>query len=364
MRRPEEPSVTWLVVQWEGREASGGPETVAGLETASAWAARLHGCSLRCTSMSVTIPANHMRSDAAVDQITGAQNRRFLTARLITGVVVLLAAMLKIDPLWSAYASSESPLASLIERGGLLVVFEVFLGCWLLWGELPGLLWIITGTTLAAMVITNLILGISGWPSCGCFGRILVSPWLTLGLDCGLIGLLTWGRPSSALDLRGFLKPSSESLAGALQFFAGTFVLLAILFLILPFVASPGPMTDDSQVVTISPDMTELGEVQNAEVRDVTVTISNASSLPVRIVGGPSGCTVVTVDDLPVEIPAYGSADLRVRIDFYGAASGAFRRQFEFFYELGGLRAASASVSAKIVQTDKPTKPIKIIPLE
>jgi len=76
-----------------------------------------------------------------------------------------------------------------------VIEFEIFLAAWLLWGNHPLGSW---ATALIVFTIFAIVSAYQGWigrASCGCFGRLSVSPWYAFGIDLTVLLALILGRP-------------------------------------------------------------------------------------------------------------------------------------------------------------------------
>jgi hypothetical protein len=115
--------------------------------------------------------------------------------RLTMAVVLLLAAGSK------GYQLSTEPVLGtglLGSRWFLIgvVEFELFFGLWFLAGHLPSLSWAAALICFGAFAGTSLYKGMSGYASCGCFGRLTVNPWYAAGLDLAIVWFLLYWPPS------------------------------------------------------------------------------------------------------------------------------------------------------------------------
>jgi hypothetical protein len=127
--------------------------------------------------------------------------------RILTACVLLLASGLK------GYQLSTEPVLSgdLFSNRWLLalgVEFEIIMGLWLLSGLRRRLSCLVAAVAFGVFSVITLYKGISGELSCGCFGRVEISPWYTLILDISLlVGLMAF-RPRSgvAIQRAGFRK--------------------------------------------------------------------------------------------------------------------------------------------------------------
>jgi hypothetical protein len=57
----------------------------------------------------------------------------------------------------------------------------------------------------------------------------------------------------------------------------------------------------------------EIPELVPGQRYETAVTLRNRSAKPIRVVGGGTTCTCVTLESIPVEIPAHGRRELAVR---------------------------------------------------
>jgi hypothetical protein len=57
----------------------------------------------------------------------------------------------------------------------------------------------------------------------------------------------------------------------------------------------------------------EIPELVPGQNYETVVTLRNRSAKPIRVVGGGTTCTCVTLESIPLEIPAHGRRELAVR---------------------------------------------------
>jgi hypothetical protein len=114
--------------------------------------------------------------------------------------VLLLAAGLK------GYQLSTEPVlgTSLLDSRWFLIgviEFELLFGLWLFAGLLPSLSWAAALACFGIFGGTSLYKAMSGYDTCGCFGRLPVTPWYAAGLDLAIVlSLLYW--PPLQMHLR------------------------------------------------------------------------------------------------------------------------------------------------------------------
>lgn len=113
---------------------------------------------------------------------------------IVVGVWLIVAAALKAYQL----STEPTPEATLLTSRWFLITLvelELAFGLWLLAGFRPRETRWGAIVCLAAFAAVSLYRAISGADSCGCFGKIAVSPWLTFTLDAAFLAAL-WGSRS------------------------------------------------------------------------------------------------------------------------------------------------------------------------
>ena len=109
----------------------------------------------------------------------------------LVAVVLLVAAALKAHELATVPVVGSGLLES---RWFLVAVvqYELLLAVWLLSGLLPRTAWWITIGTFGLFAVVSASKALAGDPTCGCFGRVPTSPWLSLSINMaaimGLVG--------------------------------------------------------------------------------------------------------------------------------------------------------------------------------
>jgi hypothetical protein len=155
---------------------------------------------------------------------------------LVLGALLLVAAVLKTHQLATEPVVGNGLLESRWFLA-LVVQFEILLGLWLISGLFACAAWWVALWTFGAFTVVAAAKGIAGEPSCGCFGRVETSPWLTLTIDiaavialgcCAVPGLPS-GRKASMGALPGI--GSSSDTASAAAGFSPAYVWLLGLWL-------------------------------------------------------------------------------------------------------------------------------------
>ncbi len=139
--------------------------------------------------------------------------------RMILGLVLLLAAGLKAHQLATQPVVGSGFLSS---RAGLIVELEceIILGVWLLSGVFAKLAWLATTASFVAFSFVTYSKAVQGEASCGCFGVVTVSPWITLVMDILAV--------SALVSLRRSFWQSLPAARMRLRFAAGCLGLVAL----------------------------------------------------------------------------------------------------------------------------------------
>lgn len=183
-------------------------------------------------------------------------------ARYGCAALLLVAALLKAQLLFTDPALGVTHGWRWLQAG--LVEYELLLAAWLLCGV--GLHW---GRRIALVTFVGFgcyafFRGVSGEASCGCYGRVAVSPWWSFGMDAALaLSLLVWKPPRGKANggpAHGrihFTIPACLALVAALAVFAIPLLLIADWhpgsgsFLLLQpeeWIGKPFPLVDDIDV--------------------------------------------------------------------------------------------------------------------
>jgi len=122
--------------------------------------------------------------------------RSFRTLQVCLGLLLLTAAALKTHQLVTEPTLETGILDS---RWFLMAVveFEFFLAIWIFAGLLPVWTWRASIALFAVFSLVTLYKAVSGEASCGCFGRVSISPWFTFTLDVFVLAALLVCRPAA-----------------------------------------------------------------------------------------------------------------------------------------------------------------------
>jgi hypothetical protein len=267
--------------------------------------------------------------------------------RLAVGIFLLGAAMVKMQALLSntfvVYSVFQEPRLQV-----LAVCIEVAMSLWLFSNFSAGYARqaaLLLFTVLLALSVKS---GVEGQSSCGCFGAIDVNPWITVAINTGILACLLIGVPGVAAAAEAGWWQSA--LVGSAYLVLGAGVCLALM---------PGDLLVTlgrlkGRTLFVSPAFVDLGVSVGGKPTQFMLSLHNYSYHPVRVVGGTSSCNCVAIDDLPIEIPAQGTAAVRVRTHLAGSP-GHFQHQFMFYTDDGAHHFLLGRFGGRIVP--KPASP-------
>jgi len=116
-----------------------------------------------------------------------------------------LAATLKTYDLLTDPADAEGSWWGWLST--ITVGIEFFIGLWLVAGAYPKQARIITILCFIVLALVSLAKIATGEASCGCFGKLRVSPFFTLGFDVLALGALWWCRPAESTVISAGTRP-------------------------------------------------------------------------------------------------------------------------------------------------------------
>jgi hypothetical protein len=256
---------------------------------------------------------------------TSSGIRGYDVVRSVLGLVLLLASVAKGYDLAAGVMPENALLASPWVAIGL-VTFEALFGGWLLVGRGPRFTYWLALACFAAFLFVAVLQGLGGRTSCGCLGRIPVSPWLAAAFDSGaLIALVIW-------------RPGANQNAGwlSLKLFAPFLVGAAILLSILSAWAyyDFGSLTVAlayvrGDAVAVNPRALYLGEGTRGTVRSTSLQLVNLTDDPITVIGwNSSGCVGIT--ELPTTLLPRTEQSIQVNLGFVGRP-GPFTHRVLFY---------------------------------
>jgi hypothetical protein len=264
---------------------------------------------------------------------------------MVLGTVLLATAGLKIHGLVTDPYSQESILFT---PRMLVAVIEVeLLGLWLLSGWATRAAWVAALVFFGLLSAASLYLALEGQRSCGCFGRVEVSPWTTLGLDiAAVVALVVW-RPAlrqatTAIGSMPYALKTALSASVLVAVAGGAFLLL----------------TDDparalaqlrGETLSVDPPVTDVGEGPAGEQRTFAVQLVNHTDHTVRVVGGTTTCQCIATNDLPISIAPHHSEPMTVQIRFRGSP-GRFQHRFLLYTDSEDKRWLTARFAGRVSQ--------------
>jgi hypothetical protein len=293
--------------------------------------------------MSIPAPVHELQN--STEAILPRPGRFFTIVRILLGVVLLVAAGLKLYglnvtvlPRVGWFATPQVQVAA--------VEWELVLGLWLLSGVYQAGAWLAAVSTFGAFAVVSAYFGWIGVASCGCFGVIKASPWAACAVDVAALALLAVARP----DLR----------AGAWRLPAGFAVVAvgaAAVLLALTGVGSwvyGSPQTALARLrgesLTVSSDYVDFGACPAGQMAERVVEVRNWSDRPVRLIGGTSDCSCLTTADLPLTIPPGEARPVTVQLTVPPAKLGALTRVVELWTDNDEHRTIRLQVGCRIVE--------------
>jgi hypothetical protein len=193
----------------------------------------------------------------------------------------------------------------------------------------------------------SLYLAVEGQASCGCFGKVEVSPWWTLALDVGILAILLVSRPrdqGTARALTGWRREFLRTAGAALGFV----VVLGGGFLLLNENPQAALAQMRGEPLTVEPAVTDIGSAIRGTRQAFPVELRNHADHPIRVVGGTTSCSCITTTDLPLVIPPGENRTLQVTITFKGSA-GRFQHHFQLFTDQQQQFAVVAGFTGRVL---------------
>ncbi len=241
------------------------------------------------------------------------------------GGLLLVAAALKVHGLALDPFAEGSVLASARLQVATIEI-EVLLGLWLLTGWSPRWAWVAALSLFSLFACVSLYLALAGQPSCSCFGRLAVSPWVSLGVDVAAVAaLLIWRPPVGSEDIQTPVWARQLLKVGA-----GVCLVLAVAsgaaLLVFPTPAAALAWFR-GEAVTVDPPVRDIGKGVRGEKQTFRVGLTNRTKQPIRVVGGTTTCACIATKDLPVALGPRETQTIEVTVQFAGSP-GRFQRLF------------------------------------
>lgn len=230
------------------------------------------------------------------------------------GLFLLGAAVLKLaGSRQGAAAPALSPAVQF-----LAVQIELAVGAWLLCGRARLTAWSAAVLLFATLSAVSLSSALAGYSDCGCFGPVRVSPWVTAALNATALALLAAARPRGPAGR--MVRPAATAAVLAGLAAAGA-------------LAASGSLGDRALArlrgdpLVLTPAAVDAGADRVDAVRVLRVRVVNRSDRDVRLVGGSTTCICTATRNLPVRVPANGSAEVELELKFTGTP-GRFAHRY------------------------------------
>jgi hypothetical protein len=261
------------------------------------------------------------------------------------GLFLLLAAALKAHGL-ATYPMAEDSFLATPRLLVATVEVEILLGFWLLSGWAPRASHLSASLFFLILAATSFYMGLNGQESCGCFGRVSVSPWWTFALDVGISsGLLYW-YPIAGLrgaELSIILATGLGGIA-MVGMIAGAFVL-----------TSENPVEALARLrgesITVQPPISDVGSGIVGDRQQVQIRLRNNTDRFIRVVGGTTDCSCIATADLPISVPPHEARAIAVKVQFKGS-DGFFQHNFVLWTDDEDQRVITAGIRGYV--TDPP----------
>ncbi len=169
-----------------------------------------------------------------------------------------------------------------------VIEFELFLAIWLLWGKKPLGSW---ATALLVFTVFAVVSAYQGWigrASCGCFGKLSVSPWYASGIDLAVLLALILGRPDGAM-VRQRPRLIAMNFLPAICGAGGAAVLLGLLTGLASLLygsADAALAHIRGERISLYPRMVDVGTGAAGEEREAVVEAVNRTDHAIRLIGG------------------------------------------------------------------------------
>ena len=251
---------------------------------------------------------------------------------LLNAAVLLTAAILK-----SYFLTIEAGGDITQEQGSglLLSSIEFSLGLWLLSGIARRHSLLACTFWFAVCVLWSVLNWLSGSRTCGCAGRIEISPLLSLAASfILLLSLIAIQRFSVA-------KPSTKGELARMRLALCVFSQVSVLIYISTFfiVGSPRWVLayfEESPIVIV-PSRVEIGACASGDTRVVKVEIKNVTVREVKIQSIQTDCACTTLIDPPGHLAPGEIVAIDVRVRCVGNPQAGFHQQIRVYAVDGGL---------------------------
>lgn len=282
--------------------------------------------------------------------MSGLKSRAFIVIRTVLGMLLLVAAALKI---YGLSVSTVPPVGwfSTPAVQAVAVGWEILLSVWLLSGIILVGSWLAAIATFVVLAAISGYLGWIGQATCDCFGTIEASPWLAFAMDLtALLMLLTVG-PDLSVQPKNEYEEAWQTNSVFLCFMLGAGVMLAgLIGMGIWLYGSPERVWArlQDEPLSVTPEYIDCGSGKPGETLEATVAVSNWTDEPVSINGGTSDCSCVATVGLPITIPPNESREIPLRLRVPPSKSGAFTRKVELWTDCKEKRTLYLRVGCQV----------------
>jgi hypothetical protein len=210
------------------------------------------------------------------NQLQGSMGRWLF---VIAGSLLIVAGLLKSNQLFRDLGLQGKFLTNYLHVI-LGVTAEFVLGVWLLSGMFPVISRLFAIFAFGVFFLVSIDRALDGEISCGCFGNVAVTPWVTAVIDLVILTLLVTLRrapPTSATLSRWVI------LLAIGLFIVGLPVVLIVLY------------TSTSSVMTTVPTTVDVGELPQGGRAETIVFITNRSNERIEVVALRVTCPCVSI---------------------------------------------------------------------
>ena len=217
---------------------------------------------------------------------------------------------------------------------------EALVGLWLVSGYARRGAWVAGITLFAILAAVSLYLAAVGQASCGCFGRVEVSPWLSFSLDSVCVVAMAAFRP---VRMNESFSRTGLAPAGLVCGFA----VLAGVVMTTPTVEHRMAKWNGTEVLLAQKEA-DAGTGEQGTTGTVIVEILNQSDREIRLIGGSYSCSCVATDDLPAVVAPKSILTLSIRLTFTGDP-GTFKHNFELYTDSPSQPRLSGRIAGRVV---------------
>ena len=268
---------------------------------------------------------------------------------ILVAIVLLIACAAKLysivsNPVWAD--GWELPSWGVV----IIVQVEALLAIWLLSGKLQNLGWFCAVFLFLTFFVFSLVNFVQNGNSCNCFGPTAISPLVSLSINIAILCVLFVRRPGHAilaakLEITTFFKQLTPSRVGSAVGLVASFFLVTWAF------GTDGGRSQlfglgGGQILIVNGGV-NCGSIHPGKWTEVEITVKNNSVHPVEIVGGGTSCGCVTLESIPMSIPAADSQTMHLCVNL--ERPGQFSKRFVYYLRHPNQRSVLGTITGKIV---------------